>query len=109
MIWVDRKNRKIGFADDNYCQVFEMDEIESLVIQNILPAKGGGSAYLGILLIDRKESYAILTGAQNEFDEYKDRISNLTNKQVKFTPEYHNCYNPNSHHGKCIRSISGPL
>src|SRR5690606_16184781 len=39
VIWLDKKNDRIGFADKTRCRVQSIDSVESFAIQNVLPAK----------------------------------------------------------------------
>jgi len=91
IIWVDDINSKIGFADQTYCQVFEINEIKQFTIQNIRPAKGAGGAYLEINFADNSSSYSVLNGACKIFDDYKENIKALTGLEVNMAPEYHDC------------------
>ncbi|WP_430409617.1 hypothetical protein [Kordia sp.] len=83
MLWIDAK---IGFADQSYCQVFDIDEIEHLTIYNVLPAKGSGGAYLEVNLIDNSR-LEVFSGTCYVFDVYKQHIEKLTNLKVKMAPE----------------------
>ncbi|MCE3227232.1 MAG: hypothetical protein K0S32_1783 [Bacteroidetes bacterium] len=90
MIWSDDKNNKIGFADKNYSQVFDKNEIKSFSVQNILPAKGGGGAYLEIVM-EGKNNYVIFNENCHFFDKYVNTIRSITEKDLTFAPEYHDC------------------
>ncbi|MEH0155571.1 hypothetical protein V6R21_15600 [Limibacter armeniacum] len=89
LIWVDRKNNCIGFADTKFCQVFDFKEVESLTIQNVLPAKGSGGAYLEINSGDIK--YVVASGKCHAFDNYKDKLEALLGLKVDKAPEYYDC------------------
>lgn len=91
MIWRDDKNQKIGFADKNYFQVFDMNEIKQIQIRNILPAKGPGGGYLILHLVEDDENYIIFTGSCNTFDQYQERISHLTGKEVIIEADEYDC------------------
>ncbi|WP_378173039.1 hypothetical protein [Aquimarina sp. SS2-1] len=91
MIWIDDRNSRIGFADQSYSQTFKKDTIKQFTIQNILPAKGAGGAYLEINFKDNSKIYSVLNGACSVFDAYKERIEKLTGLEVKIAPEYHDC------------------
>ena len=90
IIWIDSKNDKIGFADKKHYQVFKRSDITGLIIQNILPAKGGGGGYLN-LSIKGKNYSTILTGKCFVFDKYADLISKLIGKSVEIGPEMYDC------------------
>lgn len=91
LLWLDRKNGKIGFAASYYCQVFDAAAIKKLVIQNILPAKGPGGAYLEVSFTDDSYNYSVLTGDSYVFDRYQASLQTLTGKEVSFASEYYNC------------------
>ena len=91
IVWVDDKNSKIGFADQNYSLIFDKSEIKLFSIQNILPAKGSGGAYLEVNFNDNSRSYAVLGGECKIFDNYKGELNKLTGLEVRMAPEYHDC------------------
>lgn len=91
IIWIDDKNKKIGFSSNNIAQLFDIAEINSFCIQNILPAKGSGGAYLEIIMDTKKYNSPIFYGDCNLFDKYALKIEKLTRKKVVFATEYHDC------------------
>jgi len=91
IIWVDDKNKKIGFSSNNIAELFDIDEINSFCIQNILPAKGSGGAYLEIITNTKKYNYPIFNEACNFFDKYTLRIEEITGKKVAFGKECYDC------------------
>ncbi|PQJ72515.1 hypothetical protein [Polaribacter butkevichii] len=91
IIWVDDKNKKIGFSSNNMAQVFDIAEINSFYIQNILPAKGSGGANLEIITNTKTQNSPIFYGACNLFDKYALKIEKVTRKKVVFGKEYHDC------------------
>ena len=91
IIWVDDKNKKIGFSSNNLAQLFDITEINSFCIQNILPAKGSGGAYLEIITDNKKYNHSIFYEACNFFDKYALKIEKVTGKKVVFAKEYHDC------------------
>lgn len=91
IIWIDDVNNKIGFSSNQFSQVYGKEEIKSFCIQNILPAKGAGGGYLEFVLENQKYNYSIFTEHCNFFDKYADKIRNLTNKELVFGQEYHDC------------------
>lgn len=91
VIWIDNVNNLIGFSSNNYSQLFHQNEIKSFCIQNILPAKGGGGSNLEIVLDNQNYNNAIFTEKCHFFDNYADKIIQLTNKQLTFGEEYHDC------------------
>lgn len=91
MIWIDNPHGKIGFADSASCQVFNKSDVESFTIYNVLPAKGGGGAYLEVNLTKKGRSYTIFYGACHVFNAYRKKISALTGLEVNMAPESHDC------------------
>jgi len=91
IIWIDDVNNKIGFSSNQFSQVYEKEEIKSFCIQNILPAKGSGGGNLEIILENQKYNFAVLTENCHFFDKYAEKIKELTNKELVFGEEYHDC------------------
>jgi hypothetical protein len=91
VIWVDGQNEKIGFSSNEFAQVFNTDEIESFCVQNVLPAKGSGGAYLEIVPNNGNHNYAVFNQACSFFDAYAEQIEKLTGKKVVFAEAYHDC------------------
>jgi hypothetical protein len=91
VIWTDEVNNKIGFSSGEFSQVYDNEEIESFCIQNVLPAKGRGGGYLEIVLKNQKYKYAIFSEDCHFFDKYADNLRSLTNKDLTFGQEYHDC------------------
>ena len=91
IIWVDNKNKKIGFSSNHIAELFDIDEINSFCIQNILPAKGSGGAYLELITDTKKYNYPIFYEACNFFDTYALTIEKITGKKVVFGKEYYDC------------------
>lgn len=91
LIWRDDRHHKIGFADKNYFQVFDYDEIKQIQIRNILPAKGPGGGYLILNLNHENENHTIFTGSCNIFDSFKVQITQLTNKRVIIEADEYDC------------------
>jgi hypothetical protein len=91
VIWVDNANNKIGFTAGNYSEIFGADSIKSFTIQNVLPAKGPGGAYLEVNLEDSSNGYAVYSGQSKSLDKFVNQIASLTQKEVKMGQEYHDC------------------
>lgn len=90
-VWLDKKNGKIGFADKTRSKVEDIDAVESIAIQNILPAKGPGGAYLLLNFNTGRRSDAIMGGKSRVFDAVKEKLEQLTKLKVEMEPEYHDC------------------
>jgi hypothetical protein len=91
VIWTDHVNNKIGFSSGQFSQVYDIKELKSFCIQNILPAKGSGGSYLELILENRKYNYAIFAEQCHFFDKYAESVMQLTNKGLSFGQEYHDC------------------
>ncbi len=91
VVWRDDVNRKIGFACGNFSQVYDQEEIKSLIIQNVLPAKGGGSGSLELVLEKGVNHYSILSGKCHCFDTYPNALKQLIKKDLAFGEEHHDC------------------
>jgi len=91
VIWLDLAQSKIGFADQEYSQVFDLSTIASFSIQNILPAKGGGGAYLDIIFNNGDSRYTVFTGACHAFDGIRKKLETLASIQVFMAPEQYDC------------------
>jgi hypothetical protein len=89
-LWIDKEKTKFGFTGDQYSIVFDKKEIESIIIQNVLPAKGGGYVEL---LVKPKSGYliSIYYGNQNELDKYADRMEKFLNINIEMAEPYYNC------------------
>lgn len=91
VVWRDDVNHKIGFACGAFSQVYDQDEIKSLLIQNVLPARGGGSSNLELIQELGKNHYEIFSEKCHYFNAYADRLKKLMNKELEFGEEYHDC------------------
>lgn len=91
VIWIDDANNKIGFACDQFSQVYDKDEIKALGIQNVLPARGPGSGNLELILEQGINHYEIFTEKCHFFDAYAEKIKTLLQKELTFGEEYHDC------------------
>lgn len=90
VVWLDNKNGRLGFADKTRCKVEALNTIESFAIQNILPAKGGGGAYL-IIKLNSGKSYEVIRGKCYSLDFLQEKLAQMTNRPVGMEPEYHDC------------------
>jgi len=91
IIWRDDVNHKIGFSCGAFSQVYDQDQIKSLQIQNVLPARGSGSSNLELILELDKNHYEIFSEKCHYFDRYADRLKQLLKKELTFGEEYHDC------------------
>ncbi len=91
VIWKDHRHQKIGFAGAAYSETFSTDAIQSVTLQNILPAKGGGGAYLMLQLDEGQHPYTVFYGACHTLDPYRHEIATITGQELIVLPEYHDC------------------
>ena len=91
IIWIDKLNKKIGFADKKQSQIFEIESIKNIAIQNVVPAKGGGGSYLDLHFNNDKSTVSIFEGNYKQLDKHANKIQELTDKTVVFNAEYNDC------------------
>lgn len=90
LIWMDDVNGKIGFAGGAFAMVYDKEEIGAFCIQNILPAKGPGGAYLELVL-ENRQRYAVFSAHCHFFDQYAEKIRHLTGMELSFGREEADC------------------
>lgn len=89
-IWIDKKNGKIGFADQLYARLLVIDDIEHFIVNNTQPARGSGGATFVAKLKDESLKYntaGLLFGKYRVFDAFYDRIKWLTGLSIVVAPE----------------------
>jgi hypothetical protein len=86
VIWNDFLNSIIGFSAEEYCLMFKKEEILSINIQNIQPARGQGGSNL-IVTLYNNERINVLYGKYKEFMEYISEIAYVTQNEVIIDPE----------------------
>jgi len=86
-IWKDEKNKKIGFAGKDLSVVYEIKTIRQILIQNTLPAKGGGYSELKLSLKNNRYYKTLMMADCYTFDNCAKAIEELIGKPVKFLPE----------------------
>ncbi|GEM_PF-5675117 len=89
-IWVDRVNKKIGFAGTDTALILDGDAIDYFTFQNILPAKGGGYADF-IAHIKTGSDLYVFAEDTYYFDQFKQELQQLTHKKVSIPEPYYNC------------------
>ena len=90
IIWLDKKNSKIGFSGEGVALIYNTSEIEKVVVQNVLPAKGGGYSYLELLLIN-DQKVTVYYAEQNDFDDIVDVLETKFKLKVEVPEPYYNC------------------
>lgn len=91
VIWIDELNKKIGFADDNQSQVFDINEIKNIAIQNISPARSNGCCYLELNLKNNATVTSLFEGDYKQLDKYAIEIEKISSKKVIFNQEFNDC------------------
>lgn len=87
VIWMDRSNGKIGFADNKQALLYDFHALERIAIQNTLPAKGAGYSELKVGIKGTAHYQTVFRGGCYCFDDYAPAFKQLSNKPVKFLPE----------------------
>jgi len=87
-IWLNETKKTIGFSGQKFCQEFFNDEIESLHLQNIHPAKGSGASYLEIKLKGTERKQHVLSGKYQDFDPYINGIEKNIGRKIVIENEH---------------------
>ncbi|MHC5202145.1 hypothetical protein [Myroides sp. LJL119] len=88
-IWLDKQQQTLGFRSKELAIVYNLADINRIIIQNVLPAKGAGYSYLVVEFIHEKQQ-VIFYAEQNGFDSYIKQIEAFE-LQVDIPMPYHNC------------------
>lgn len=88
-VWVSNDDT-FGFTGDQFAIKFHKNEIENIVVQNVLPAKGEGYVEIFVRL-KTKKNMAIYYGDQNSFDKYIEPLEKLLQIKVEVPEPYYNC------------------
>lgn len=89
-VWVDDVNQKIGFAGIDTALILDFDEIKYFTFQNILPAKGPGYADFMVHLSTEEYLY-VFTADTYFFDQFAQRLEQMTKIAVEIPQAYYNC------------------
>lgn len=90
-VYLNKETNKFGFTSDQYAIEYDCAEIEMIIIQNVLPAKGSGYTELLIKPFGQDYNTTIFYANQNELDEYAQAIENLLGIKVIMPEPYYNC------------------
>ncbi|WEK68797.1 MAG: hypothetical protein P0Y62_13180 [Candidatus Chryseobacterium colombiense] len=91
VIWLDDTHNLLGFSNDESCLLFNLDEVKSFSITNILPAKLSGASFLNIQLIHEKQAIQLTTSTPKDFDGYAEGIHEMSKIDVIFEREFYDC------------------
>jgi len=87
-IWFNRTKKTIGFSGSLYSQEFNIDEIESIHLRNIYPARGSGSSNLELNLKQKGRPLYILRGSYQALDLYIPRIEKIIGLKILVEKEW---------------------
>lgn len=79
-----------GFTGDQYAILFDREDVHKIIIQNVLPAKGGGYVELSVWL-KSENLITIYYGEQGALDEYVQPLQELLGVEVETPEPYYNC------------------
>lgn len=89
MIWLDEKNSKVGFANEEHAMIFPLKILVSFQLQNVLPGRSGGGTYLSAVLKEGNPQ-SVLIGDCYTFDPFVTRLADLTQIPVEELTPYEN-------------------
>ncbi|MBQ0117701.1 MAG: hypothetical protein KBS98_07300 [Flavobacterium sp.] len=89
-VWLDVENKRFGCTTVDLTMVYSIREVQHILIQNVLPAKGGG--YVEFIVIP-KTGYqeTIYYGNQDALDAVGVKIEKLLGIPVLYPEPYYNC------------------
>ena len=90
VIWYDKANNRFGFTNHKYSIVYQVKDVEHIIIQNVLPAKGAGYAVLSIQPTNGFPQ-TIYYAEQNYFDPYIEQMKSSGMFNVIVPEPYYNC------------------
>ena len=87
-IWFNKSKNTIGFSGSIYSQEFKKENIESIHLRNIYPAKGSGSSNLELKLKQNDRSIYILRGMYKDLDSYIEKIETTIGENIMIEKEW---------------------
>jgi len=87
-IWINESEKTIGFGGQKFCQEFNNDDVESLHLQNVHPAKGSGASYFEIKLKGTDRKQHVLSGKYQDFDSYISEIEKSIGRKIVIEKEH---------------------
>lgn len=87
-VWRNREKATIGFSGSVYSQEFKEEDIISIHLRNIYPAKGSGSSNLEIKIRGKKGSNYILRGKYQELDSYIPNLEKVVKQKIIIEKEW---------------------
>jgi hypothetical protein len=77
IIWLDKLNGKIGFANLENAMIFPIENVASFQCQNVVPDRSSGGAYLSAIL-KQNAQHCVLIGDCYSFDAYVQDLAEMT-------------------------------
>jgi len=87
-IWINRNKDTVAFAGAKFCQEFDLNQVISLHLQNVYPAKGSGGSSLLLSLEGTEGKQHVMTGEYQDFDEHIGRIEEALSINIIIEKEY---------------------
>lgn len=87
-VWSNKKKGTIGFSGSVYSQEFKKEDITSIHLRNIHPAKGSGSSNLEVKVKSKKGSIYILRGKYQELDSYISDLEKVVKQKIVIEKEW---------------------
>jgi len=87
-VWINKDKNTIGFGGQTFCQEFLINEIESIHLQNIHPAKGSGASYLELKLNGIERRQYVLSGKYQDFDNQIKNLEKALDRKIVIEKEY---------------------
>lgn len=87
-IWNNSTTNTIGFSGRLYSQEFKKENIESIHLRNIYPAKGSGSSNLELKIRKNDRTIYILRGKYKDLDAYIEKIEKVTELKIIIEKEW---------------------
>lgn len=88
--YYNEQTNRIGFSNENFSIEFDRKEVTSIIIQNVLPAKGGGYATLDVMCVDDNRCYIFFANLY-AFDTYAKQIQKTLGVTVQIPEPSYNC------------------
>jgi hypothetical protein len=88
IIWVDKKNLKIGFSNGQFSELMNINDIAFFEIRNAIPARFKGGAYLNIITAIDNAKWSVFWGDCYCFDEIAEILKQITGKDVVLAQPY---------------------
>ncbi|MDR2283348.1 MAG: hypothetical protein LBE37_09075 [Sphingobacterium sp.] len=88
-VWLADDNT-FGFTGDQHAILFDHEDVSQIIVQNVLPAKGGGYVELFVRL-KSEDLVTIYYGEQQVLDRYVQPLQELLEIEIEMPEPYYNC------------------